>query len=81
MTSAFSSVPIPINAWTHVAATFDTTWEAWEEYGNVSSATVFFVLRTLAERYAPADGTLRLQLAQTLSYPAAGPVRGSRTGV
>jgi alkylresorcinol/alkylpyrone synthase len=39
------------------------TWEAWEEYGNVSSATVFYVLRTITERYAPAAGSLGLMLA------------------
>jgi len=39
------------------------TWEAWEEYGNVSSATVFFVLRSLAERHAPPEGSLGLLLA------------------
>ena len=39
------------------------TWEAWEEYGNVSSATVFFVLRSLAERHAPPEGALGMLLA------------------
>jgi len=39
------------------------TWEAWEQYGNVSSATVFLVLETLRRAHPPAPGSLGLMLA------------------
>lgn len=39
------------------------TWETWEQYGNVSSATVFFVLETLRRAHPPAPGSLGLVLA------------------
>lgn len=39
------------------------SWEAWEQVGNVSSATVFFILRRLHDHHRPAEGDLGLALA------------------
>jgi alkylresorcinol/alkylpyrone synthase len=39
------------------------TWETWEASGNLSSATVFFILRRLANSTPPRPGTLGLMLA------------------
>ncbi|HZR81332.1 MAG TPA: 3-oxoacyl-[acyl-carrier-protein] synthase III C-terminal domain-containing protein [Candidatus Binatia bacterium] len=39
------------------------SWDVWERCGNVSSATVFFILRQLADRAPPRDGALGLMLA------------------
>lgn len=39
------------------------TWDTWEAYGNLSSATVFFVLRHLSESAPPYPGALGLMLA------------------
>jgi alkylresorcinol/alkylpyrone synthase len=39
------------------------TWETWQACGNVSSATVFFILQQLARTAPPRPGTLGLMLA------------------
>ena len=39
------------------------TWETWEEAGNLSSATVFFVLEHLRRSAPPRAGSLGLMLA------------------
>ncbi len=39
------------------------TWETWEAAGNLSSATVFFILRHLAHTTPPRPGALGLMLA------------------
>jgi alkylresorcinol/alkylpyrone synthase len=39
------------------------TWRTWESHGNISSATVFFVLQTLRDESPPPDGALGLMLA------------------
>jgi len=45
------------------AAASRPTWETWEQFGNVSSATVFLVLETLRRLHPPAPGSLGLMLA------------------
>jgi alkylresorcinol/alkylpyrone synthase len=44
-------------------AATEPTWETWEQFGNVSSATVFLVLETLRRAHPPAPGSLGLMLA------------------
>lgn len=39
------------------------TWDVWERYGNLSSATVFFILRRLREIAPPAPGHLGMMIA------------------
>lgn len=39
------------------------TWDVWERYGNLSSATVFFILRRLQEAAPPAPGDLGMMIA------------------
>lgn len=39
------------------------TWDVWQACGNVSSATVFFILRHIAETTPPSPGALGLMLA------------------
>lgn len=39
------------------------TWHTWEQHGNISSATVFFVLQTLRDEAPPPAGSHGLMLA------------------
>jgi len=39
------------------------TWDVWERYGNLSSATVFFILRRLQETSPPTAGDLGMMIA------------------
>ena len=39
------------------------SWAAWERHGNVSSATVFFILRQLRALAPPPAGTLGVMVA------------------
>ncbi len=43
--------------------TTQPTWDVWERYGNLSSATVFFILRRLQEAAPPAPGDLGMMIA------------------
>jgi alkylresorcinol/alkylpyrone synthase len=45
------------------ADTLRPSWDVWERYGNVSSASVFFILRALQESAPPAPGALGVMLA------------------
>jgi alkylresorcinol/alkylpyrone synthase len=38
-------------------------WDVWERYGNISSPTLFFIMRALQERDPPAEGALGMMLA------------------
>lgn len=44
-------------------AAVQPSWQAWERYGNLSSATVFFILEGLQASAPPRDGDLGLMLA------------------
>ena len=39
------------------------TWDVWEQCGNLSSATVFFILRELQRSAPPREGTLGVMMA------------------
>ena len=39
------------------------TWDVWERFGNLSSATVFFILRELQRSAPPRAGTLGVMMA------------------
>jgi alkylresorcinol/alkylpyrone synthase len=45
------------------ASALAPSWSAWRGYGNVSSATVFFIMDALREIAAPREGSLGLMLA------------------
>jgi alkylresorcinol/alkylpyrone synthase len=39
------------------------TWDVWEQHGNLSSATVLFVLQRIAASVPPPAGTLGMMIA------------------
>lgn len=39
------------------------SWDAWEQVGNVSSVSVFAILRQLQEAHIPRQGVFGLMLA------------------
>jgi alkylresorcinol/alkylpyrone synthase len=44
-------------------AAVQPTWDAWQEHGNLSSTTVFFILQQIARTSPPSTGAIGMMIA------------------